>query len=80
MGELASLITAITGLLAGLVAAAGFVRTWARTSRRERRLAADSGAEELAAVLAAAAEDGQITPEELAEIARRLRREGGAAS
>lgn len=77
---LASLVSATTGLIGGLAAA--FVLVWnaVRTSRRERPAAARRGAEELIAELAAAAADGNLTPEELADLVNRPGEQPNAAT
>lgn len=71
MGELATLLTAIGGLVTALGGAAAVIITALRTSRRERNRAADTVLDELHA----AAEDGRITPEELAAILRKRAKE-----
>lgn len=65
MDDLAQLLTAIAGLVTAIAGAVALVITTVRTSRRERPAAA----RQLLARLAEAAKDGDITPEELAEIA-----------
>jgi hypothetical protein len=72
VGEVAALITAISGLGGLVTAIAGayvLIANTRRMSRRERKTAAQAGADEMAAfvkALVAAAEDGEITPDELA--------------
>lgn len=66
MGDLASLLTAIGGLVTALGGTFALVWTTVRTSRRERPDAARRAIEELAA----SAADGEITPDEIADILR----------
>jgi hypothetical protein len=70
--DLASLLTAIGGLVTAVAGAFALVWTTVRTSRRERPAAVRRAAEELAA----AAEDGEITPDEIAAALARLRQKG----
>jgi hypothetical protein len=65
VGDAATLITAITGLVTAATGLVGAVVVLVKVSRRERPRAARN----LAAELAKAAEDGQITPDELRQIA-----------
>lgn len=65
MSDIASLLTAIAGLITALCGGIALVVTAFRTSRRERPRAARRLAEQLAE----AAEDGVITTEELRKIA-----------
>lgn len=64
MGDLAALLTAIGGLITAVGGAVALVITSVRTSKRERPQAARN----LAAELAKAAEDGEITADELRQI------------
>lgn len=74
MSEVATLLTAIAGLLTAGGGAFALVWTTVRTSRRERPAAARGAAEELAA----AAADGELTAEEIDQVLQRYRRiEGG---
>lgn len=66
MGDLAALLTAIGSLITALGATTALLITTMRTSRRERSAAAD----EVLDQLCAAAQDGAITPEEIAGIMR----------
>lgn len=78
MGEAAALITAIGGLGGLFTAVAGayvLIANTRRMSRRERKTAAQGGANEMAAfakALVAAAQDGVITPDELADAFEKL--------
>lgn len=74
MGDIATLLTAVGGLVTALAGA--FVLVWntVRMSKRDHPAAA----KELARELAVAAEDGEITPDELAAILERMRDEPGA--
>lgn len=65
MSDLATLVTAITGLISALTGLVGAAVVARRVSRRERHKAPRT----LADKLAEAAEDGEITLEELREIA-----------
>ncbi|MFD6072819.1 hypothetical protein [Amycolatopsis lurida] len=76
MSELAQLLTAIGGMVAMVLGAIGGLVTALRTSRRERPKAAANGATRVAEQLAKAAEDGEITPDEVAEAMRLLKEEG----
>lgn len=71
MGDIATLLTAIGGLCTALAGAFALVYNTIRMSRKERPAAAKGVARELAA----AAEDGEITAEELAAILEKLRDE-----
>lgn len=74
MGDLATLLTAVAGLITAGGSVFALVWTTVRTSRRERPAAARGTAEELAA----AAADGDLTPEEIDAVLKRFRRiEGG---
>jgi hypothetical protein len=64
VSDLAALLTAIGGLITAIGGAVALVMTSVRTSRRERPKAARN----LLAELAEAAEDGEITGEELRDI------------
>lgn len=64
VSDLAALLTAIGGLITAIAGAVALVITAAKTSRKERPRAARN----LLAQLAEAAEDGEITGDELREI------------
>lgn len=64
MGDIAALIGAITGLIAALGTAAAAIITARRASPAERKRAARGVLDRLAE----AAQDGQITADEVAEI------------
>ncbi|MCK2242138.1 MULTISPECIES: hypothetical protein [unclassified Crossiella] len=66
MGDLAALLTAIGTLITAIGATTALLINSLRTSRRERSAAADDVLDRLRA----AAEDGVITVEEIAEIMR----------
>ena len=72
MGDLATLLTALAGLITSAGGVFALVYTTVRTSRRERPAAARGAAEELAA----AAADGDLTSEEIDDVLKRYR-EGG---
>jgi hypothetical protein len=65
VSDLAELITAISGLVTALTGLVGAILVGRRISRRERHKAPRT----LAVKLAAAAADGEITVDELREIA-----------
>lgn len=67
MSELASLLTAIGGLITAIGGPIVAIYLSSRTSRRERTSTADNVLDKLRA----AAEDGAVTPEELAAILRK---------
>lgn len=71
MNDLAALLTAVGGLITA--ASAGFVLVWntVRSSRRER----ENSAQRTVVRLLQAAEDGEITADELAEARKEF--EGG---
>lgn len=73
MSDLASLLTAIGGLVTALGGAVAVVITAVRTSRKERPAAAEQAAQQIAS----AAEDGDYTVEEVTQILQALRRRGG---
>lgn len=75
MGEIAALLTAIGGLVTAATGAVALGWGIARTLRRERPAAARRGAEAFAEALVTAAEDGEVTPEELAEALKHVRPE-----
>jgi hypothetical protein len=66
VGDAATLITAIAGLITSLTGLVGAIVVLIRVSKRERRKAARGG---VVAGLAKAAEDGVITADELRQIA-----------
>jgi len=75
VGELATLLTAIGGLLTAATGAVALGWGIARTLRRERPAAARRGAEAFGEALITAAEDGVVTPEELADALKHIRPE-----
>lgn len=72
MTDLAALLTAIGGLITAGAGAFALVWNTVRMSRKERPRAAERAVEQLAA----AAEDNEITADELAAVLKELR-EGG---
>lgn len=70
MGDLSQLLTAITGLVGAITGLSGLVWGIVRTLRKEPRSAAKTGAQRFADAMAVAAEDGDVTAEEI-EAARR---------
>lgn len=72
MTDLAALLTAITGLIGAITGLSGLVWGIVRTLRKEPRQAAKTGAQRFAEEIAAAAEDGEITAEEIAAAQRHL--------
>jgi hypothetical protein len=70
VGDLSQFITAITGLVGAITGLSGLVWGIVRTLRKEPRQAAKTGAQRFAEEIAAAAEDGDVTAEEI-EAARR---------
>lgn len=72
MGDLTQLLTAVTGLITAITGLGGLAYGIVRTLRREPRQAAKSGAQLYAEEIAAAAEDGELTPEEIAAAQRHL--------
>jgi len=77
VGDLTQLLGAITGLVTALTGLAGLAYGIVRTLRKEPRQAAKSGAQLYADEIAAAAEDGEITPEEFAAAQRHLEQQKG---
>ncbi|PWW50273.1 hypothetical protein [Actinokineospora spheciospongiae] len=73
MDDIAALLVAIGGLLTAGASAFVLVWTTVRTSRREREQAAPTVVRDLVD----AAADGQLDPEELEAIARKLRDQQG---
>lgn len=73
MNDLATLLTAVGGLVTALAGAFALVWNTVRLSKRER----PATARRVVEVLAAAAEDGEITADELAELAEHLEDPGG---
>lgn len=69
MNDVASLVTAIGGLITAASGAFVLVWTTVRGSKQERQTAAERAVEGLAA----AAEDGEITADELADVLKELR-------
>lgn len=67
MGDAATLITAIAGLVTALTGLVGALVVLVKVSKRERQQAARG----VAAELAEAAEDGEITVDELRRIVER---------
>ena len=72
MSDLAQLLVAIGGMVAAILGGVAGLVTAIRTSGRERPKAASKGATRFAKELAAAAEDGELTPDEIAEAIRQL--------
>lgn len=72
MGDLSQLLTAITGLVGAVTGLSGLVWGIVRTLRKEPRSAAKTGAQRFAEEIAAAAEDGDLTAEEIATARRHL--------
>lgn len=72
MGDLSQLLTAITGLIGAISGLAGLVWGIVRTLRKEPRKAAKTGAQLYAEEIAAAAEDGVLTTEEIDAARRHL--------
>ncbi len=70
MGDLSQLLTALTGLIGAVTGFSGLVWGIVRTLRKEPRQAAKTGAQRYAEEIAAAAEDGELTADEI-EAARR---------
>lgn len=77
MSDLAQLLVAIGGMVAAILGGVAGLVTAIRTSGKERPRAAAKGAARFAEELAAAAEDGVLTPEELADAVRKLQEEAG---
>lgn len=77
MSDLAQLLVAIGGMVAAILGGVAGLVTAIRTSGKERPRAAARGATRFAEALDAAAEDGQITPDEIAEAVRKLQEEEG---
>jgi len=78
VSELAQLLVAIGGMVAAILGGVAGLVTAIRTSGRERPAAASKGmraATRAAEQLAAAADDGEITPDEIAEALRQLSEE-----
>lgn len=65
MSDIVNLVTAITALVGALTGLVGVAVTLVKIFRREPKKSAHAAMQKLAA----AAEDGEITPEELREIA-----------
>lgn len=72
MGDLSQLLGAITSLVTAITGLAGLAYGIVRTLRREPRQAAKTGAQLYAEEIAAAAADGDLTPEEEAAARRHL--------
>lgn len=72
VSDLAQLLVAIGGMVAAILGGVAGLVTAIRTSGRERPKAASKGAARFAKELAAAAEDGELTPDEIAEAIRQL--------
>jgi hypothetical protein len=70
--DLAALLTAITGLIGAITGFAGLAHGIVRTLRKEPRQAARTGAQKYADELVAAAEDGDLTAEEIKAAQRHL--------
>lgn len=73
MNDVATLLTAVGGLTTALAGAFALVWNTVRLSKRER----PDTARRVVEVLAAAAEDGEITADELAQLAEHLGDAGG---
>lgn len=76
MSDLPQLLIAIGGMVAAICGGVAGLVTAIRTSNQERPKAAKKGAKaatRFAKELATAAEDGELTPEEIAEAIRKLR-------
>ena len=72
MGDLSQLLTAITGLITAITGLGGVAYGIVRTLRKEPRQAARTGAQKYADELVAAAEDGDLTAEEIKAAQRHL--------
>lgn len=70
LSQLPELLTAITALIGSVTGFTGLVWGIVRTLRKEPRQAAKTGAQKYADELVAAAEDGELTADEI-EAARR---------
>lgn len=77
MGDLSQLLTAVTGLIGAISGLAGLVWGIVRTLRKEPRKAAKTGAQRFAEEIAAAAEDGDLTADEIAAARRHLDEQEG---
>lgn len=71
MTELAALLTAIGGLVSALTGLGAFIWGTVRRAQRERPVA-EAGARKFAESLARAAEDGELTPQEITDALRHL--------
>jgi NAD(P)H-hydrate repair Nnr-like enzyme with NAD(P)H-hydrate dehydratase domain len=71
--HVAALLDSVGGLVLALTGLLGALAGWRRTQRVERSAAARSGAEKFAQAIAEAAEDGELTPEEIAEALKHMR-------
>ncbi|SES20821.1 hypothetical protein [Lentzea albida] len=69
MGDVATLLQAVGGLITAAAGAFVLVWTTVRSSKKERKDAAERAIEKLAV----ASEDGDITPDELADVLKELR-------
>ncbi|WP_367128337.1 hypothetical protein [Saccharothrix sp. HUAS TT1] len=74
MGDIAALLDSLANLLTALVSAgATATALWGiRRARRERHNAAEQGVSRALQALVDAAQDGQITPDEITEVSRHL--------
>ncbi|MFI6304266.1 hypothetical protein ACIBCH_20540 [Amycolatopsis thailandensis] len=80
MSDLAQLLVAIGGMVAAILGGVAGLVTAIRTSGKERPRAAAKGATRFAEQLAAAAEDGVLTPEEIEQAVRDLQQDGEGES
>jgi hypothetical protein len=72
VGDLSQLLTALTALIGAITGFTGLVWGIVRTLRKEPRQAAKTGAQKYADELVAAAEDGDLTAEEIERARRHL--------
>jgi uncharacterized membrane protein len=77
VGDLATLLAAIGTFGSFATSSIALAIGWRRTSRKERRNAAEGAAERAMDELLDAVADGQITAEELEQVRRTLRRDSG---
>lgn len=73
MGDLATLLGGIGSLLGGITGSIALAIGFLRTSKKERKQAAEGAAERAMGELLDAVADGQITAEELEQVRRTLR-------
>lgn len=72
VSDIAQLLIAIGGMVTAICGGVAGIITAIRTSGRERPKAASKGASRFAKELAAAADDGELTPEEITDALRKL--------